>query len=193
MNRIKITILSICSLFILLTISENVAAQSNSGGKMSIRENGFISVFGEHNFMTGSGLVPAGKVRTKRSGKKGYLNFVTGSSWVGASDANFVDGYVRVYHKEPFIFPIGDNNKFRPVAISGGAKTTAAYYAESPGTKTSKLPAENSEDLQRISNKEYWDINGSVPVNITFTWDANSNIGNWLDRGAMESDWFRNT
>lgn len=186
MSRIKTTILSICSLFLLLTISESVAAQSNSGGKMSIRENGFISVFGEHNFMKGSGVVPAGKIKTARTGSKGYLNFVTGSSWVGASDENFVDGYVRVYHKEPFIFPIGDNNKFRPVAISGGAKTTAAYYAESPTTRTNELPAEDSKTLERISNREYWDIGGSKPVKITFTWDATSNIAN-ITGGSLKN------
>jgi len=161
-------------------------AQSNSGGKMSIRENGFISVFGEHNFMKGSGLVPAGKIKTERNGAKGYLNFVTGSSWVGASDENFVDGYVRVYHKEAFVFPIGDNNKFRPVAISGGAKTTAAYYAESPATRTSEIPAEDNKTLERISNREYWDINGSEPVNITFTWDATSNIAN-ITNGSLKN------
>jgi len=186
MNRIKTTILSICSLFLLLTISESVVAQSSSGGKVSIRENGFISVFGEHNFMKGSGLVPAGKIKTARTGAKGYLNFVTGSSWVGASDENFVDGYVRVYHKEPFVFPIGDNNKFRPVAISGGAKTTAAYFAESPATRTSEMPNEDSKSLERISDKEYWDITGANPVTITFTWDASSNIAN-ITNGSLKS------
>jgi len=163
-----------------------VLAQSNSGGKMSIRENGFISVFGEHNFMKGSGLVPAGKIKTERSGAKGYLNFVTGSSWIGASDENFVDGYVRVYHKEPFIFPVGDNNKFRPVAISGGAKTTAAYFAESPATRTSEIPKEDSKSLERISSREYWDIGGSEPVSITFTWDATSNIAN-ITNGTLKN------
>lgn len=149
--------------------------QAQSAGGMSIQENGFVSVFGEHSFAKGSGLIGPGMIKTARTGEKGYLNFVAGSSWTGAAEGRCVDGYVRVYHNESFIFPIGTAGKYRPVAISaGGAKTTAAYFDKTPATLNN---GQNSElDVDRVSNKEYWDIKGDKAVSISFLWTEASDV-----------------
>lgn len=170
------------ALFIIISISvlslQQVTAQISSG-KMSIRDGGFISVFGTHNFSKGSGFIPGGKIKTERKGDKGYLNFTYGSTWLGASENGYVDGYVKVLHSNPFVFPVGDNNRFRPVAITGAMKTMVAYFAEDPSDKAANNPAPSpSSDIARVSNKEYWDIKGAFATTIALSWGAESNIAN---------------
>ena len=119
-------------------------------------------------------------IKTARTGNKGYLNFGAGSSWTGASEDGYVDGYVTVFHDEPFVFPIGHNGQYRPIAISGGAKTVAAYYNESPEeaffATTTASNLDPSSNIERVSNQEYWEVRGAEPVNITLAWGASSNI-----------------
>jgi len=171
------------TLMLLVFSLSTVSAQST--GNFSIKENGSVTIFGQHNFSKGSGLVPAGKVMTERAGEKGYLNFSQGSSWVGASDVNYVDGYVQVFHDEPFVFPVGDKGVFRPIAITGAANTTAAYYAKDPTEEFPHIPA-NGSTLGRVNNKEYWDITGSQPTKIALSWTPASNIAN-LAGGSLQN------
>lgn len=116
-------------LFIFTTfLSTAIIAQSSVGGNLTIDETGTVYVYGEHSFLDGGGFINPGMITTSRTGAKGYLIFVKGSSWKGASQGGFVNGYVQVTHDQPFIFPIGEETTFRPVAISGAEGTTAAYF-----------------------------------------------------------------
>ena len=106
-----------------------------------------------------------------------------------------VDGYVRSYLSSAFVFPIGDNGKYRPVAIASASTTQpvdAAYYGVDPSSAVTSsikggnepvLPstgpfsiAARSSSLNAVSNVEYWDINGAGATQITLTWNANSAI-----------------
>jgi len=151
----------------------SIQAQSSSGGNLSIGENGVMYIYGEHDFAKGSGFVPDGTIKTNRIGSKGYLNFTKGSSWKGATPSQFVDGYVSVLHEEDFTFPIGHGAIYRPVAITGAEGTTAAYYYDNAVRPSSKI-VKNGVD--RISNKEYWDLKGTQSTNIYLSWGQESNI-----------------
>ncbi len=176
--------LFILLIFLLSTVGSITYGQS--GGKLFIQENGFMSVFGQHSFTKGSGFIAPGKVTTSRKGKKGYLNFTKGSDWSGASASKFVDGYVCVFHSNEFLFPIGHKNKYRPVASSGARKTTAAYYYKSPASVVGNShTAEEGSTITRVSSREYWDIGGASPVALSFVWGAESNIAN-ITGGKLE-------
>ncbi len=175
MLRMK-NILSGLVTLLLATISFQLDAQSSMfHGEMFIPDNSSISIFGKHSFHNGSGLYP-GQLSTERENKKGYFNFGNGSSWVGASDMQFIDGYVKVYHNEAFIFPTGANSKFRPVAISGALKTSAAYYDNDPSFINESGTSKVEPLLSQISEGEYWDVDGDIRTQVTLTWDARSNI-----------------
>lgn len=175
MKNITFLIFSLC-----VFLSSGSIAQSGVGGSFTIHEDGSFTIFGAHSFENGSGFISSGMIKTARTGNKGYLNFGAGSSWTGASEEGYVDGYVKVFHDDPFVFPIGHNGKYRPIAISGGAKTMAAYYDESPqeaffaSTTASNLNPDSN--VERISNEEYWEVRGTEPVNITLAWGAASNV-----------------
>lgn len=150
---------------------------------------------GQHNFLTGSGTISLGIIGSERSTSSSY-GFLQGSSWLNASDNAFIDGYATTYSTSAFTFPIGDNGKYRPAAItaaSNAAPTSAAYYGVNPTTATTSSLAGGTEvalptgapfsisskgtNVNLVTDKEYWDIKGTTVTKISLTWDANSAIG----------------
>ena len=165
-------------LTLVLAFSFNNMVHSQSAGNLSILENGFVSVFGEHNFTKGSGFITEGMITTARTGEESYLNFAPGSTWTGAGKGRCVDGYVQVHHDEPFIFPIGTADNYRPVAISGGINTAAAYFDKSPAILNN---GEATTQVDRLSHKEYWVVEGKKAVTISFLYNASSEVSSITD------------
>ena len=166
-----------------LGISLEATAQSRSVSNIFIPEQAFVSIFGEHSFIEGGTGVNPGMISTARDGSHGYVNFAKGSSWSGASDVQFIDGYVRVYHDDPFVFPIGDNGKFRPVSINGAALTSAAYFDRDPAKVVKQSSARKAGDVsgqiivEKVSDVEYWEIEGQKATNVTLTYGRDSKVG----------------
>ena len=188
-----------CCFIILFFVGfgSKVYGQSASFGSTFIGSGTEVAIFGEHSFSDNSnGTLGRGIIATDRTSVSSLYSWADGSSWKSASDAAFVDGYVRKYGGGSFIFPIGDNNKYRPARIAGMINandiTTAAYYLADPSTRITSnirggdhtaLPAggvyslsSKGADVVSVSAVEYWDIDGTVPVNITLTYDNNSSI-----------------
>ena len=166
-----------------LGICLDASAQSRSVSNIFIPEQAFVSIFGEHSFIEGGTGVNPGMISTARDGSHGYVNFAKGSSWSGASDVQFIDGYVRVYHDDPFVFPIGDNGKFRPVSINGAALTSAAYFDRNPAKVIKRSTANKVGDvsgqivIEKVSDVEYWEIEGQKATNVTLTYGKDSKVG----------------
>ncbi len=194
MSRREIHI--ICLIFSCLYQLQKASSQSASFGNTFIHNMGESVIFGVHDFDMGSnGILPGiiGTERTNDLAQYGVLGFsdVSGG-WTGIGDDSYVDGYVKIYGDDPFVFPVGDNGKFRPVAISGADGTTVAYYKVDPelattsdlfGGRYGALPfggpfprSSKSNLVVHVSDLEYWDIDGSEPTKITLTWDIFSEI-----------------
>lgn len=184
------------SLLALIALSLKSFSQSSSFGNTYIFNNGEMGIVDfQHNFINGGSGIQPGVVGTDRTVTQGFISFVGTATWIGASDAAFVDGYVKTYLTTAFTFPIGDNNKYRPAAVSTATLATpanAAYYGVSAATAiTSRLRGGNEPVLPAsgpfntaligtgvgtVDNVEYWDINGAASAKITLTWDATSAI-----------------
>lgn len=166
------------------------AQNSSTFGNIFIHSEGNMTEFSINNYDTQNQNSQPGIVGGERVPTKGYFNYAPGAGWTNADDLKFIDGYVRFFGNAPFVFPVGDNNKFRPAAISGGSYVEAAYYGIDPtsaitsdirGGNFPVLPGTgpfNSsayEDIvTKVSEWEYWDINGTDPTIITLTWDTES-------------------
>ncbi len=174
MFKIKNCLLLLWMLVSLLLASLPGAAQIGSSGSISIKEGGSLTIFGQHHFLKGSGLIKAGMITTERSGNKGYLNFAKGSSWEGADENNYVDGYVRVFHDQAFVLPLGQDGIYRPIQIEGGTNTRAAYYAQRP--PNAKDASQFDKEVADVSASEYWDIQGDQPITISLSWDQSSKV-----------------
>ncbi|GGM96289.1 hypothetical protein GCM10010967_32340 [Dyadobacter beijingensis] len=166
-----------------------VAAQSASQGNTTIFEGTQLTVFGTHTFLTGGSGIQPGIVRTLRSGSPGVLGFAAGTSYTGADDANHVDGYVSKNGAAAFVFPVGNGNKLRPIAISAPASVgvfKAAYWLGSPDNAANPAgapfpTANRGTGVTDVSTKEFWDLDGAQPVNITLSWDAASDLNTLAD------------
>lgn len=183
-------------LIALIACAAGLQSQSTSFGNTFVHNDGESVIFGTHDFDEGSGgTLPGiiGTQRTTNNASYGILGFsdVSGG-WKDVDDDAHVDGYVKKYGDDAFVFPIGDNGKFRPVAIDGGDGTIAAYFQADPtsaitntlfGGNFQALPAggpfprtSKRDDVVNVSDIEYWDIDGSNATHITLTWDIFSEI-----------------
>lgn len=168
----------------LTLMTDPAAAQSSSQGNTVISEGTQMTVFGTHTFLTGGGGIQPGIIKANRALSPGILGFGTAASYTGQDDANHVDGYVSKDGNSAFVFPVGDGTKLRTIGISAPATSgvyKAAYWSESAGAATlpagAPFPLTNmNSDVTGVSAVEYWDLDGSGPVNITLTWDAASNL-----------------
>ncbi len=181
-------------LFLIINLSD-VIAQTKSYGRLIIENTGDMKIYDEWSFRVNTGNTQLGIIGTERRNNKGYISFMPGSSWIGANNTAYIDGYVRTYLDAPFTFPIGDNNSYRPAKVSISSPTNpteASYFAVNPsmaitspffGSVSEVLPYGGpfntnlkESSISAISTSEYWDINGNTPAKISLSWDVSSGI-----------------
>lgn len=171
----SIRVLCFALLFCCLCSDTTGQEASRLFSDLNVKNKVSITFFGLHHFDNEENGFYPGIIYTDRTGQKGFVNFGRGSSWTGASELQHVDGYVCVYHNEPFTFPIGSDYKFRPAAISGARASDAAYFDMNP-VEIVGVSNRLDADVKAISTSEYWDINGKNRSHITLTWDEASDI-----------------
>ncbi len=166
--------------------------QSASLGNIFIHSEGNLSVLDQHKFATAPIGSQPGIIGGEREPAKGYFNFGPDGGWINAKNTQYVDGYVRFCGNTSFLFPVGDNNQFRPAGVSEGTYVEVAYYGVNPSNAiTSDIRGGNfpvlpgtgpfnsnqyEESVTNVSQYEYWDINGVDPAFITLTWNVDSNV-----------------
>ena len=179
----------------LLLVGHLAQAQEGSQGNTTIFGGAEMTFFSNHNFVTGGGGAQPGVILTERAaGNFGVLNFSGDNlTSTGASDAGYVDGYVRKYGAGAFVFPVGDNGFVGQFAAAADGVMGAYFHADANTAVTSNLftgsnyaplptggpfPTSNmGTNVDAVSTVEYWDIDGSNATPLTLTWDAGSAIG----------------
>ncbi|HWV31740.1 MAG TPA: T9SS type A sorting domain-containing protein [Dyadobacter sp.] len=179
----------------LLLVGHLAQAQEGSQGNTTIFGGAEMTFFSNHNFVTGGGGAQPGVILTERAaGNFGVLNFSGDNlTSTGASDAGYVDGYVRKYGAGAFIFPVGDNGFVGQFAAAADGVMGAYFHADANTAVTSNLftgsnyaplptggPFPTSSmgtNVDVVSTVEYWDIDGANATPLTLTWDAGSAIG----------------
>ena len=115
------------------------------------------------------------------------LNILNGATVTGASNSSYVSGYIIKYGTNAFTFPVGAAGNYRPASISAPSNTTdfftCAYFNSNPfvspyNTTTWDL------GINHLSGLEYWILNrssGGSNVNVTLSWNANSQVNTLSD------------
>ena len=114
-----------------------------------------------------------GGVYTERTtGRYGLLSFASEVTWEGADiDAN-IDGFIRIYNHQNFVFPSGDQEAFQPTMIKRTEERSPvdlAFYNK-------KHENSNKEFLIEQISPFYWTVYGEHPAVISFSWNALNNI-----------------
>jgi gliding motility-associated-like protein len=124
-----------------------------------------------------------GDIITTRTAASVYSNFLDYSFYTGESSSSKINGYAAITNKETFMFPVGDDERLRPLTVTSIATNPlakCAYFFEDPNNSKS-LDASFSTNKKAtsymaISDKEFWRLEGDVPSKVTLTWDEYSNI-----------------
>ena len=124
-----------------------------------------------------------GDIITSKSQDSVYSNFMDYSFYTGESSVSKINGYGAMTNKETFMFPVGDDNRLRPLTIESvaiNAIAKCAYFFEDPNSSKSLNNNYNTEDKATefisVSDKEFWRLEGDVPSRVTLTWDEWSNV-----------------
>lgn len=124
-----------------------------------------------------------GKVITPRNETDISLDFINHQFYVGESNDRHTDGYASVITNEAFTFPIGDDNRLRPMILPNHTNNPTfkgAYFFENPNTPSTFnnnfTTSTKEKSIQNVSKQEFWDLDGTTETNITLTWDEQSNI-----------------
>lgn len=136
-----------------------------------------VGVANNLSFITGNIVTPRDNVAVS-------LEFSEYDIYSGEGDYNHVDGYTLSTNNEgEFIFPIGNNDAFRPMIIPSQTRGTmfnGAYFAEDPNipsTFVDSFDTSKKEDvLEIINDVEFWDLDGTTETAIVLTWNIDSNI-----------------
>jgi len=138
--------------------------------------NTTVGITNNFNFITGH-------VSTPRENQDVFLNFMENAFYTGESNLSMVDGYTTVINRNTFTFPVGDNDRLRPLTIESTSinpLAKCAYFFEDPNTPFFFENGFNTDltesNFLSISTQEFWKIEGNQSSKITLTWDALSNI-----------------
>ncbi|MFD1063181.1 gliding motility-associated C-terminal domain-containing protein [Winogradskyella litorisediminis] len=124
-----------------------------------------------------------GDVITPRNNPNISLDYLENAFYVLESSTTNTDGYASFNGNVEFSFPIGNDDKLRPLITTNNTPRTfikAAYFNEDPnfpsvfnnGFNTSTTDA----FVNNVSTIEFWDFDGPNNSLVTLTWDSESNI-----------------
>ncbi|MDA0793137.1 MAG: gliding motility-associated C-terminal domain-containing protein [Bacteroidetes bacterium] len=87
--------------------------------QLAIYGNFFVSTKNELHIAFEDTFFNGGKIITAiNEGAEGVVSFGSNSQWNQLKENSFVDGWVRIYHKGSFVFPLGKENLFSPIAFT---------------------------------------------------------------------------
>ncbi|MEO1012177.1 MAG: gliding motility-associated C-terminal domain-containing protein [Bacteroidota bacterium] len=136
-----------------------------------------VQVANNLNFISGNIITPKNRSDI-------VLNFLEDAFYVGESDNSKVNGNIRVINTENFVFPVGVNQRLRPLQLESEGVNTfvqCAYFFENPDNPSSlnkDFRISQKADISfSISQMEFWRLEGDMPAKVTLTWDAVSDVG----------------
>lgn len=130
----------------------------------------------------------AGDVITPRENPEIALDYLNDAFYILEDDEKNTDGYASYSGDLEFSFPIGDNDKLRPLIATNTNSSTiikAAYFDENPNFPSTFLTNFTTTKvdllLGKVSDLEFWDFDGPDNSLVTLTWDAESDITNIVE------------
>ncbi|NNC62826.1 MAG: gliding motility-associated C-terminal domain-containing protein [Eudoraea sp.] len=135
-----------------------------------------VNVLNNVNLITGD-------IKTSKSGTAIYSNFLDDAFYIGESSVSKIDGYGAMTNKASFVFPVGNEDRLRPLMIESvaiNAMAKCAYFFEDPNnSKTLNADfstGKKATEYISVSDTEFWRLESDVPSKVTLTWDMYSDV-----------------
>lgn len=126
----------------------------------------------------------AGHFITSKADSQIAVNFLDNTFYTGENNISHIDGYTAVTNTNTFTFPVGDNDRLRPLTINSSAPNPlvkCAYFFEDPNAPVSLSASfdtfSTTENFLSVSTQEFWVLEGNQPTQVTLSWDTLSNVG----------------
>ncbi|HAS46513.1 MAG TPA: hypothetical protein DCS93_38885 [Microscillaceae bacterium] len=110
--------------------------------------------------------------------------FMDNATATNGSNASYIDGVVRKFGDDAFVFPVGDNGYIANIAISAPGNTTDAFTAQYFHVNPDLVPYDRTSkddiNLTKISACEYWIVNrvaGGSSVNLSLSYEDTRSCG----------------
>lgn len=110
----------------------------------------------------------------------GMLTFQRGAKAIHADDESHVDGFVEKIGDESFVYPVGNNEKYRPARISGSKNKRDVYVSRYVYEDQAFFEGRSSTVgvIDKINTSEYWIVNSTESnksdVLLTLSWSENT-------------------
>ncbi|MBT8244061.1 MAG: gliding motility-associated C-terminal domain-containing protein [Winogradskyella sp.] len=124
-----------------------------------------------------------GDIITPRNTPNISLDYLENAFYVIEENIKNTDGYASFNGNIEFSFPIGDDDKLRPLITTNNIPNTiikAAYFNEDPNFPSIFTTSFNTNSIESIIDEvsilEFWDFDGPDNSFVTLTWDSDSDI-----------------
>ncbi len=141
-----------------------------------------VAITNNSNFILGNIITPKDQLDIT-------LDYTNEAFYTGETETTKVDGYASITNKKGFIFPVGNENKLRPLTLLSSEINViakCAYFYEDPNTpstfNTFFNTVNSSLEVLSVSTYEFWDLDSEIPSTINLTWDEESEINSITPR-----------
>ena len=116
-----------------------------------------------------------------------YTSFPTNSAYFGESDMTKVNGFAHMTGKNGFVFPIGDEQQWRPLILNSAQvhdNALAAYFrVNAVGSQWDgqTLTSDMADNIDNLSEQEYWRLQTDLESTVSLSWNERSAIGQLTD------------
>jgi len=135
-----------------------------------------IDVYGTADFQQGIIKVDDA-INSVHGLSQGMLSFQAGATAINVSDRSHAEGEVEKLGKEPFTYPIGDHQLYRPALISAPKDIKDAITAQYKVADTSFFETHKATagSIDQLNNAEYWQLEGKMKTShtviLSLSWD----------------------
>lgn len=138
-----------------------------------------LDIWGEANFKEGVIIVDA-VVNTVTNQPAGLMSFMPNAKYKNSSASSFVDGAVEKVGAEPFIFPVGNKQHYRPASISAPKNNKDVvlcnYVYHDPAFF--EIHQTHVPEIKQINTREYWKVEtakkNQTSFMLTLSWDEHT-------------------
>lgn len=140
-----------------------------------------IGVKNHLNFIDGTILTP-------RTLTDINVDFIDEAFYSGEDNDAKINGYSMVTGKQKFRFPIGGEDRIRPLLLeteTGTIIAKSAYFLENPTHPSTFIESFNTastaENVSSVSTVEFWHLDAEATIRVELFWDDRSNIKNLVE------------
>lgn len=144
-----------------------------------------LDIWGELDFKEGIIKVdPLVNSTTKQPA--GLVSFMPKSKHKNSNASSFVDGTVEKVGAEPFVFPIGNKEYFRPASISAPKNSKDVVLSNYVFQDSSffEAHAAHAPEIKQVNTQEYWTLekakNSQTSFMLTLSWDERTTLPDLL-------------